>query len=90
VKIVENGGTFRFDLNHDGIADFALSNRGVSTSSRNYGVLRVVPESRSNEIWEVTPKNICAAALSTLAGAGEGQYSPANLVDYSYFDRLRV
>jgi hypothetical protein len=31
VKIVQNAGLFRVDLNHDGIADFALSALGTHT-----------------------------------------------------------
>ena len=63
VKIVQNGGLFAFDLNHDGIADFGLSNRHKSISSQPYGELRGMPNRRANEIWEATPSSGCAAAL---------------------------
>ena len=51
VKIVLNGGLIGFDLNHDGIADFAFSNW---SSVQSFGIaaeLRVVPSRQANEIW---------------------------------------
>ena len=64
VKIVQNGGLFSFDLNHDGIPDFGLSNKYVATTSRAYGTLKVVQSRQANEIWGVNSKGIlCAAAL---------------------------
>jgi hypothetical protein len=53
VKIVQNVGLVRFDLNHDGIADFGLSNRFRSSSSERFGVLSVVQSRQANEIWGV-------------------------------------
>ncbi len=53
VKIVQNVGLVRFDLNHDGIADFGLSNVLRSSSSERFGVLRVAQLRRANEIWGV-------------------------------------
>jgi hypothetical protein len=64
VKIVQNGGLFSFDLNHDGISDFGLSNKYVATASRAYGTLKVVQSRQANEIWGVNSKGIlCAGAL---------------------------
>lgn len=64
VKIVQNVGLFRFDLNHDGIADFGLSNLRHVLSSETFAALRVAPLGEANEIWGVYSNQVlCAAAL---------------------------
>jgi hypothetical protein len=65
VKIVENGGLVSFDLNHDGIPDFGLSNKYViSTTYRVFGLLKVVQARQANEIWDANSKGVgCAGAL---------------------------
>ncbi len=64
VKIVQNVGFVRFDLNHDGITDFGLSNLRHVLSSETFAALRVAPIGEANEIWGVYSKQVlCAAAL---------------------------
>ena len=64
VKIVQNVGLVRFDLNHDGIADFGLSNVLHVLSSETFAALRVAPLQEANEIWGVYSNQVlCAAAL---------------------------
>lgn len=46
-----NGGPVLVDLNRDGIADFFLSNGGVSFSDGGIGFLRAGAESQDNAIW---------------------------------------
>jgi hypothetical protein len=58
VKIIPNHGLITFDLNHDGIADFGLSNRTFATSFRDkYGTLRFQDAQSANEVWTVTSDN---------------------------------
>jgi hypothetical protein len=84
VNIVQNRGLFRFDLNHDGISDFGLSNQFRScSSSRCTGSLNAEGEGE-NEIWSVrcNTNYSCAAALprGTKVGA-KGQFSkPRRLI----------
>jgi hypothetical protein len=78
VNIVQNGGLFAFDLNHDGTADFGLSNLfRFCSSSRCTGSLNARGEGQ-NEIWSVicnTNYN-CAAALPKGTKVGfKGQFS---------------
>ena len=64
IKIVENGGLILFDLNHDGIPDFGLSNIYTHTSFQAAGFLKVVQARSANEVWDVSSKGfLCAAAL---------------------------
>jgi hypothetical protein len=68
VRIVPNAGLVRIDLNHDGIADFGLSNTFKTLSSVTFAGLEVKRLRPANEIWEVnsTYKSIkffCGAAL---------------------------
>jgi hypothetical protein len=65
IRIVQNGGLIRFDLNHDGTADFGLSNLRMSRSSEPLSTLRVIPERRANQIWYkgFAGDSLCAAAL---------------------------
>jgi hypothetical protein len=64
VKIIPNKGLIFFDLNHDGIPDFGLSNIYTHTSFQAGGFLKVVQARPANEVWEVTSKGfLCAAAL---------------------------
>jgi hypothetical protein len=67
VKIVRNIGLVRFDLNHDGIADFGLSNSWIATS-RVHTFLRVAQLRSANQIWGAYSiysgsQVLCAAAL---------------------------
>ena len=85
VKIVQNSGLVRFDLNHDGIADFGLINSFSSASSSRGGRLRVVELRQANEIWGVySSQNIlCAAALpkgTKVGPKGQFAYQRAGLV----------
>jgi hypothetical protein len=50
VKIVLNAGLIKFDLNHDGVQDFGLSNRYWTSSSKWFTSLRVKPLKSANEI----------------------------------------
>ena len=64
IKITENGGLISFDLDHDGIADFGLSNKYLHTQTQWYGTLAVVQAQQANEIWGVNSKGLlCAGAL---------------------------
>jgi hypothetical protein len=64
ISITQNGGLIPFDLNHDGISDFALSNIYTHTSFQATGFLKVVQAQSANEVWGVTSKGfLCAAAL---------------------------
>jgi hypothetical protein len=64
IKITENGGLINFDLNHDGIPDFGLSNFYFHTSYQASGFLKVVQARSANEVWDVTSNgSLCAAAL---------------------------
>jgi hypothetical protein len=63
-NITQNGGLISFDLNHDGIPDFGLSNIYTHTSFQAAGFLKVVQAQSANEVWNVTSKGfLCAAAL---------------------------
>jgi hypothetical protein len=79
VNIGQNAGLVRIDLNHDGIADFALSNQyRRCSSSRCTGSLNARGEGQ-NEIWSVicnTNYN-CASALpkGTRIGFQKGRFS---------------
>lgn len=50
VKIVLNAGLIEFDLNHDGVPDFGLSNVYRTRSSRWFASLLVKPLKSANEI----------------------------------------
>jgi hypothetical protein len=64
VKIIPNKGLTFFDLNHDGIPDFGLSNIYTHTSFQAAGFLKVVQAQSANEVWNVTSKGfLCGAAL---------------------------
>jgi hypothetical protein len=64
VRIVQNKGLIFFDLNHDGIPDFALSNRTSATSFKVYGAVQVFRAQPTNEVWGATSHSrSCAAAL---------------------------
>ena len=79
VKIVRNIGLVLFDVNHDGIADFGLSNTFVLTS-RTHSFLRVAQLRQGNEIWGAYSSYsgsqvLCAAALPRGAKIGpKGQF----------------
>lgn len=78
VKIVRNIGLVLFDVNHDGIADFGLSNTWIFTST-SVAFLRVAPEGQANEIWELAtyPSSGCAAALPKGTTIGpKGRFRP--------------
>lgn len=53
VRIVPNAGLVRIDLNHDGIADFGLSNTFKTLSSETFAALKVKKLRPVNEVWEV-------------------------------------
>jgi hypothetical protein len=78
IKIVQNGGLIDFDLNHDGIPDFGLSNKFISGSGTSVARLRVVQTRQANEIiagQPCEPTFSCAAALPTGAKIGrKGQF----------------
>jgi hypothetical protein len=68
VRIVANAGLVGIDLNHDGIADFGLSNRSRRQSFGTSESLIVVPSRQANEIWGAHTyfsgrQVLCAAAL---------------------------
>jgi hypothetical protein len=79
VKIVRNIGLVLFDVNHDGIADFGLSNTQVLTS-RPHTFVRVAQLRQGNEIWGAYSSYsgsqvLCAAALARGAKIGpKGQF----------------
>jgi hypothetical protein len=89
VKIVQNVGWVRFDLNHDGISDFGLSNYFLNTSERA-GVLRVAASRQANEIWvaysqqnSYCASRFCAAALpkgTKIGPKGKFQVDPYGLI----------
>jgi hypothetical protein len=67
IKITQNGGSIFFDLNHDGIPDFGLSNKYFSTSQRSQGFvfLNAQQHQQANEIWQVGSQGRkCAGALT--------------------------
>ena len=78
IKIVQNGGLITFDLNHDGIPDFGLSNKFASNSSNELWTLKAVQARQANEIREGKPcqeQELCAAALPKGAKIGlKGQF----------------
>jgi hypothetical protein len=82
VKIVQNGGLFFFDLNHDGTPDFGLSNKYFSTSQRSQGFvfLNAQQHQQANEIWQVSSQGRkCAGALTagtTIGPSGNFQKDP--------------
>jgi hypothetical protein len=82
VKITQNGGLISFDLNHDGIPDFGLSNIYTHTSFQAAGFLKVVQAQSANEVWDITSKGVlCAADLpkNTRVGArGDFQKDPTS------------
>jgi hypothetical protein len=66
VRILQNAGFFRFDLNHDAIPDFGLSNRYRTSSSMGVAILKAVPLRQANKIWDQAGNcgvYRCAAAL---------------------------
>jgi hypothetical protein len=64
INITQNGGLISFDLNHDGIPDFGLSNIYTHSSFQASGFLKVLQAQSANEVWDVTSKGfLCAAAL---------------------------
>jgi hypothetical protein len=67
LKIVQNGGLITFDLNHDGVADFGLSDKFSSVSSKWFDFLRAKPTKPANEIWGAacpfSSGVLCAGAL---------------------------
>jgi hypothetical protein len=64
IKITQNGGLISFDLNHDGMPDFGLSNIYTHTSFQATGFLKVVQAKPANKVWDLTSKGfLCAAAL---------------------------
>jgi hypothetical protein len=68
MRIVANAGLVGIDLNHDGIADFGLSNRSRRQSFGTSESLVVVPSRQANEIWGAHTyfsgrQVLCAAAL---------------------------
>jgi len=67
LKIVQNGGLITFDLNHDGVADFGLSDKFSSVSSKWFDFLRAKPTKQANEIWgaacSFSSRELCAGAL---------------------------
>ena len=83
-RIKVNGGLFPIDLNHDGTADFVLSNYS-NPSSGSQRILRVMPapEPSANEIWGkgmtcYYPLS-CAAALpkgTKIGSTGQFQQAP--------------
>jgi hypothetical protein len=81
-KIIENGGLISFDLNHDGIPDFGLSNKYLHTQTQWYGTLAVVQAQQANEIWGVDSKGLlCAGALpkgTRVGPKGSFQKDPAS------------
>src|SRR5580692_2491567 len=50
LAIKANGGLFSFDLDHNGVSDFGISNKG-SVTSASYRMLRVRESRSANEIW---------------------------------------
>jgi len=71
INITQNGGLISFDLNHDGIPDFGLSNIYTHSSFQASGFLKVVQAQSANEVWDVTSKGfLCAAALPKNARVG--------------------
>jgi hypothetical protein len=71
INITQNGGLISFDLNHDGIPDFGLSNIYTHTSFQAAGFLKVVQAQSANEVWNVTSKGfLCAATLPKNARVG--------------------
>jgi hypothetical protein len=79
VRIVANAGLVRIDLNHDGIADFALSNTWKSTSSEIFKNLWVQNLRPANETraWlsGYSTSAWCAAALPRGTKVGpKGQF----------------
>jgi hypothetical protein len=78
VNIAQNGGLITFDLNHDGIPDFGLSNKFKSFSSNELWTLKAVQARQANEIREGKPcyeEELCAAALPQGAKIGlKGQF----------------
>jgi hypothetical protein len=85
VKIVRNIGLVLFDVNHDGIADFGLSNTRVVTS-RVHTFLGVAQLRQGNEIWGAYSfysgsKVLCAAALprgTKIGPTGHFQKDPSS------------
>jgi hypothetical protein len=70
VKIVQNGGLISFDLNHDGVPDFGLSNKYVSTS-QGFAFLNVKQHQQANEILQVSSQGrVSAGALQAGAKIG--------------------
>jgi len=68
VRIVANHGLIMFDLNHDGIPDFGLSNRTFATSFHDvYGTLKIQEAQPANEIWSVLSKTMNAYAFCAVA-----------------------
>jgi hypothetical protein len=72
VAIKANGGLFRFDLNHDGIPDFGLSNRWAHSTEADFRTLKVFPSQPANEIW-MTKGNgfFCTSSVAAVLPKGK-------------------
>ena len=89
VPIPVNGGLIQFDLNHDGVNDFGLSNQstfGSAAARPPLGLyhrsLRVVPAQASNRILAVQSNGFpCAAKLPAgVAVGGGGHFASTRLL----------
>ena len=64
-----NGGVFHIDLNHDGIADFGLSNSWYQ-GEKTYRRLTALGSEPTNEIWMTTTKR-CAYSVAAAVPKGK-------------------
>jgi hypothetical protein len=86
VNIPQNGGLIGFDLNHDGIDDFALREYQGTFISQSikytYALLQVSPKKQANEVWVQNRggPQACASALpkGTKIGFLKGRFGAGN------------
>jgi hypothetical protein len=71
LAIKANGGLFSFDLDHNGVSDFGISNKG-SVTSASYRMLRVRESRSANEIW-MTNSKACEKTGSVAAALPKGR-----------------
>jgi hypothetical protein len=78
--VIHPNQTYTIDLNHDGTADFELSNFFNTFSGNSDGALQILPLASANEVWVGKQKpacGVCAAALPKGTTIGpKGTFKP--------------
>jgi hypothetical protein len=84
VKIIPNKGLIFFDLNHDGIPDFGLSNIYTHTSFQAAGFLKVVQAQSANEVWNYFQKDPTVGLAMAFSNFEGTYFGPWRKVKQAY------